>query len=85
MDRQQELKSAWRQFAAAAVAGYTPPEDLEDDDLVEDVANYAEAVADELLEAYEEAFPEGSTGSSEPARRRTRKDRRERRRKPAAE
>lgn len=85
MDRQQELKRAWLQLAAAAVAGYEAPEDLDDDDLVEDVANYAEAVADELLEAYEEAFPEGSTGASEPSRRRTRKERRTRRRKPAAE
>lgn len=82
MDRQQELKSAWRQFFAAAVAGYEEPEGIEEDDLVDDVADYAEAVADEGLERYEEAFPEGSTGTSEPGRRKQRRERRTRRRKP---
>jgi len=48
----------WVRFACAALAGHVPDDDLEGDELVDDFTDFAGAVADEMLEAFNERFTE---------------------------
>lgn len=55
-DRKKEL---WATWASDAIRAYSMPEDMsgaDNDDLADDIVDFAEAVADRMLEAYEEAF-----------------------------
>lgn len=66
-----ERRTLWAQFAAAAVAGFDSDEEFS----AKDVAEYGADVADELLEEYAERFVE----RGRPRRRRAeREERRER-------
>ena len=70
---QNESKDLWVKFACAAIAGYEAPSDFDGDEeeLANDMADVAEAVADVMLETVEAKFPEEGTG-----RRRARKPKR---------
>ena len=68
---QKEAKDLWVKFAVAAIAGYEVPDDFEGDDeeLANDIADVAEAVADVMLETVEQKFP----AEGERRRRRTKR------------
>jgi hypothetical protein len=50
---------AWVRFACAAIAGHEVPDEIDGlDELVDDIIEVAETVADGMLEAYKERFVE---------------------------
>jgi hypothetical protein len=75
---EKEAKDLWVKFACAAIAGYEVPADFDGDEeeLANDVADVAEAVADVMLETVEQKFPEsgqrGGRRSKRPKRGRER-------------
>ena len=62
-------EEVWLRFACAAIAGHEVPDDFDGglEELVEDISEVAEAVADDMMEAFRDRFSE-KPGARRPRR-----------------
>ena len=67
MAAKEEEKDLWVAWTHDAIGAYTEPDDLDDDELIDDMVEAATGYADAMLDEYKERFSGGT------ARRRRKK------------
>jgi len=70
MSDKEKESQVWLSFACAAIAGYSPDEELETfDDLVEDIIDVSTTVADNMLSEYSARYGARDRGPRSPSKR----------------
>jgi hypothetical protein len=58
MATSKEEKELWLEFAHDAASMYSKPEDIDEEDVVDDMADVASGYADAMLDAFNDRFNE---------------------------